>query len=162
MEKYKIINNNRYSKNNIWNKKKYNPEEIKITWVIEFYFKEEIKNDEDKNIFFALSENGMIFILLIYFKKIESLEIEEHKEPYKLINKLKIESFIPIKIIKLKKLFKEKENDNYFLVNSMKSKNNGKAIIINVIENNSIDIEKKIYNKNYSNNKRYKWIIFIN
>ena len=56
----------------------------------------------------------------------------------------KFENFRPNKITKLKHLFKAKTTDNYFIINSMKDKEFGKAIIINVVENNNyIDIKGK-------------------
>ena len=126
------------------NRKNKKLNSFKFNWIIEFYSDEEIKSNINKNVFIATNELGFIYILLINFKSTNEILTEEITNAYELINTKKIENFKPIKIIKLKKLFKAKETDNYFIINSMKNIINGKAIIINVIENNNyIDIKGK-------------------
>ena len=125
-------------------KKKKKSNSFKFNWIIEFYFEEEIKSNINKNVFIATNELGFIYILLINFKSTNEIYTEEKANAYELINTKKIENFKPKNITKLKKLFKSKITDNYFIINSMKNINNGKAIIINVIENNNyIDIKEK-------------------
>ena len=55
---------------------------------------------------------------------------------FEIIKTEKLNLIKPLRISKLRNLFKIKQNDNYFIINSMSSSENGKAIIINVKENN--------------------------
>ena len=126
------------------NRKNKKLNSFKFNWIIEFYSNEEIKSNINKNVFIATNELGFIYILLINFKSTNEILTEEITNAYELINTKKIENFKPNKITKLKKLFKTKETDNYFIINSMQSARFGKALIINVIENNNyIDIKEK-------------------
>ena len=133
---------------NIKKKKKgLNP--IKFSWITDFYSEEEIKNDDDKsNIFIAINITGIIYILSIFFNNQEQFENEEKYKPYELIEIGKIEANRYIKITKLKKLFETKNNskNNYFIINSWNSAKYGRAIIINVIENNHYFDIRERYN----------------
>ena len=115
----------------------------------DFYSEEEIKNDDDKsNIFIAINITGIIYILSIFFNNQEQFENEEKYKPYELIEIGKIEANRYIKITKLKKLFETKNNskNNYFIINSWNSAKYGRAIIINVIENNHYFDIRERYN----------------
>ena len=125
-------------------KKKKKHESLNFNWITELYFEEEMTSNINKNIFIAINETGVIYILLIYFKSTDEIFIEKKENPYELINVKKINDFKPVRITKLKKLFKTKTTDNYFIINSKKNIEFGKAIIINVIENsNYIDIKER-------------------
>ena len=118
---------------------------LKFSWIIEFYLDDEIKYKENKNIFLGINEKGIIAIFSIFFFNNQNSIITQEKESvYNLIRTKKIESFKLIRITKLKKLFKRKENDNYYILNSMNSDQLGKALIINITENdNNINIKEK-------------------
>ena len=119
--------------------------EFKFNWIIYFYSEKEIKTNFDRNIFIAINKNGKIYIILINVINTNKIILKDKKNNiYELIKEITINNFKPIKITKFEKLFKPKEKDNYFIINSMKSINDGKAIIINAIENNNyIDIKDK-------------------
>ena len=115
----------------MFNKKIKNTKSIKFSWIIEFYPEEEKKFIDDKNIFLAINEKGIIAIFsLIIFNNKTSLMKEEKEKSYELIKIEKISDLKAIKITKLRKLLKAKENDNYFIINSMNSNEFGKAYII--------------------------------
>ena len=142
--KYQISNKSTKKKEKKEKQKKKKHEALSFNWITEFYFDEEMESNINKNIFIAINENGTIYILLIYFKITDEIFTEEKENAYELIQAEKINDFKPIRITKLKKLFKTKETDNYFIINSKKNIEFGKAIIINVIENNNyIDIKEK-------------------
>ena len=127
-------------------KKKEKGEKIlKFSWIIGFYLEDEIKYEENKNIFLGINEKGIIAIFSIFFFNNQNSIITNEKESvYNLIRTKKIESCKLIKITKLKKLFKRKENDNYYILNSMNSSQFGKALIINITENDiNININEK-------------------
>ena len=144
-----LIEGNKYKISNKSKKKKIKKKTKKhnlfrFNWITEFYFEEEMKSNINKNVFIATDDMGVIYILLIYFKSTNEISIEEKANVYELINAKKINNFRPYRIIKLKKLFNVKDIDNYFIINSMKNIEIGKAIIINVIENNNyIDIKER-------------------
>ena len=121
------------------NKNKKNNKDLKFYWIIEFYLEEEKKyEDDNKNVFISVNEKGIISIFkLNFFKSKNQLSNNEKKNFYEFITSKVIPDFKPIKITKLKNLFNQKENDNYFLINSKNLTTIGKAIIINVIENNN-------------------------
>ena len=127
--------------------KKKGHNSYKFDWIIEFYFDEEIKSDCDKNIFIALSCWGDILIFSIYlFKNSINNKLnsnEGKKRPYEIIKIEKIDIFKPTRITKLKKLFKPKKNNNFFIINSRNSSKWGQAVIINVIENPDVDLKKR-------------------
>ena len=128
----------------IFNKKVKNTKAIKFSWIIEFYLEEEKKFIDDKNIFLAINQNGIIAIFsLIIFNNKTTLIKEEKEKSYELIKIEKISDFKAIKVTKLRKLLKVKENDNYFIINSMNSNEFGKAYIINIKENNTINIKER-------------------
>ena len=142
--KYKISNESTRKQTKKKKYKKNKHKSFKFNWIIEFYFENEIKSNIDKNVFIAISELGFIYIILVNFKTTYEINIEEKTNVYELIMSEKFENFRPNKITKLKHLFKTKTTDNYFIINSMKDKEFGKAIIINVVENNNyIDIKGK-------------------
>jgi len=118
---------------------------LKFSWIIEFYSEEEIKYKENRNIFIGINEKGIIAIFsIIFFNNENSIITKDEEKIYNLIRTKTIDSFKLIKITKLKKLINKKENDNYYLLNSMNSVEFGKALIINIIENdNNIDIKEK-------------------
>lgn len=127
--------------------KKKGHNSYKFDWIIEFYFDEEIKSDCDKNIFIALSCWGDILIFSInLFKNSINNKLnsnEGKKRPYEIIKIEKIDIFKPTRITKLKKLFKPKKNNNFFIINSRNSSKWGQAVIINVIENPDVDLKKR-------------------
>ena len=118
---------------------------LKFSWIIEFYLEEEIKYEENKNIFIGINEKGIIAIFSInFFNNENSILTEDKKSIYNLIRTKTIESTKLIKITKLKKLINKQENDNYYILNSMSSDEFGKAVIINITENdNNIGINEK-------------------
>ena len=127
--------------------KKKGHNSYKFDWIIEFYFDEEIKSDCDKNIFIALSCWGDILIFSInLFKNSINNKLnsnEGKKRPYEIIKIEKIDIFKPTRITKLKKLFKPKKNNNFFIINSRNSSKWGQAVIINVIENPDVDLKER-------------------
>ena len=126
------------------NKKRKIKNVIKFSWIIEFYLEDEKKFNDEKNIFLAINQNGIIAIFsLIIFNNKTSLIKEEKEKSYELIKTEKIEGFKSIKVTKLRKLFKRKENDNYFIINSMNSNEFGKAYIINIKENDVVDVKER-------------------
>ena len=115
---------------------------LKFDYIIQFYFDEEIKSEVDKNIFIAINNFAHILIFSINFIKNTKLEGEKIN-PYELIKIEKINDIEPNKIAKFKRLFQSKQNENYFILNSRNSTEYGKALIINVTENNYENIKEK-------------------
>ena len=118
----------------------------KFNWIIHFYLEEEIKSDDERNIFIATNLKGIISIFSIFFfKNQKTMSNKEKENTYEIIKTEKIDCSNLIKITKLKKLFKTKACDNYFIINSMNSPEFGQAVIINIIEKFDInsDIKEK-------------------
>ena len=127
-----------YNKN-----KKEKKEVIKFYWIIEFYSENEKKYNDNKNKFIAVNEKGIIAIFSLNFSRNNNqIFSEEIMSPYELIATKEIQDFKPIKITKFEKFFNQKENDNFFLINS-KNCTEIKAIIINVKENYNVDIKQR-------------------
>ena len=118
-------------KTKIWNK---NVDKIfKLLWIIEFFFKEEIKKDIDKKIFISITLKGYVIIYLFNFL-IDLNQKSDEKELYKVINKKTVNILEPQKIVKLKCFnnYNKNEGNNYFLLSSP---NKHMALIINVTNN---------------------------
>ena len=128
----------------IKNKKDMNKKVIKFSWIIEFYFEEEMKYDNNKNIFIAINDKGIIAIFsIIYYKNQKILNTDEKRSVYELLKLETIEGIKAMKITKLRYLYEIEKNDNYFLINSMNSNEFGKAIIINIKEKDNVDIKER-------------------
>ena len=118
---------------NLINKKQKNKDMKKkifrILWITEFYLKEQIKNDIDKNIFISITLEGYVIIYLLNFHM--DLNI---KELYKVINKKCVDIYQPQKIVRLRCFNNNNKNEenNYFL---LCSPNKHIALIINVTNN---------------------------
>ena len=125
-----------FDKSNAKIKKKF-----KLRWIIPFYYKEEIQNDLDKNIFIAISSDGNVLIYL--FNDVSKIYPNE-KALYKLIKKVTIDNNCnQIKIMKLKNIFSSlqlKGKNNYFLISSFLE---DKAIIINLKEKYENTLEER-------------------
>jgi len=120
----------------------------RILWIIEFYFKEQIKNDIDKCIYIGITLEGYIIIYMFSFL----IEKNNEKELYKIIKKEKMNIYQPQKIKKLKNIFisNDFKEHNYFL---LCSPNYNKAIIIDITNNfknieliQEININKGLHN----------------
>ncbi len=100
---------------------------FRILWIIEFYFKEQIKNDIDRCIYIGITLDGYIVIYMFNFL----IEQNKEKELYKIIKKEKMNIYQPQKITKLKNLFlnNDEKEHNYFLLCSPLY---NKAIIIDI------------------------------
>ena len=118
-----------------------------ILWIIEFYLKEQIKNDIDKNIFIAITLEGYVIIYLFNFlidlKKKKRKKKRDKNEIYKVIKTKKVDIFQPQTISRLEKAFDyNNKNNNYFLLYSPMRDT---AIIINVTSDyKSISLIQKI------------------
>ena len=109
------------------NKNKY--KKNKLNWIIPFYFKEEIKDDLDKNIFIAISFEGNVFLYLL------------NSNGYKLINMKKIEGLNTlVKLTKLRNIMKSDKINNYFLISSIIFDT---ALIINVLEESDKNLDER-------------------
>ena len=123
-----------------------NKKKCKLRWMIPFYYKEEIKNDLDKNIYIAINSDGNILIYLL--NDVYKIYPNE-KALYKLIKKVTIDNkFNQFKIMKLKNIFTCLQLDgknNYFLISSFLSfpKDKDKAIIINIKEKFGTTLEER-------------------
>ena len=118
---------------------------FKILWITEFYSKEKIKNNIDKNTYISVaSDNYIIIYLFNFLLDLININKEKKKIKYEIIKKEIIDIIQPEKIIRLEKIFQtnQEEDNNYFLISSIL---NNKAIIINITENyQKIDTIQKI------------------
>ena len=108
---------------------------FKILWITEFYSKEKIKNNIDKNTYISVaSDNYIIIYLFKFLLDLININKEKKKIKYEIIKKEIIAIIQPEKIIRLEKIFQtnQEEENNYFLISSAL---NNKAIIINITEN---------------------------
>ena len=149
-EKYYLINEHKYEINNnieqnlnnakeyLEFRKKAIPKELKnnnrfrIICLIEFYSKNQIKNDIDKNYYIGITIQGHVIIYLLNFD-IDLKNRYDEKELYKVITIKKLDIYQPEKINKLE-CFNNNNNkeNNYFLLSSPIK---DMAIIINVTSN---------------------------
>ena len=121
---------------NVSLKKQKNGKRIGILGRIRIYFENEANSNNEKIIFIAIDERGMIYIFSIFMKNKQLTTSKKKEGIFEIIKTEKLNLIKPLRISKLRNLFKIKQNDNYFIINSMSSSENGKAIIINVKENN--------------------------
>ena len=123
------------------NRKTKKKKKFKLRWMIPFYYKEEIKNDLEKNIFIAISSDGNVLIYL--FNDVSKIYPNE-KALYKLIKKINIDNNCnQFKIMKLKNIFtclQLNRKNNYFLISSFLQ---DKAIIINLKEKYETTLEER-------------------
>ena len=92
---------------------------FKIIWIIEFYFKEEIKSDIDKIIFISITLEGYVIIYSFNFL-IDLNQKSDEEKLYKVINKKRLDILEPQKIVKLKcfNINNNNNGNNYFLLSS--------------------------------------------
>jgi hypothetical protein len=121
----------KYKRRKIWKKEETN-QKFSIIWIIEFYSKEQIKNDINKNIFISISLGGYV---IIYSLNISMDSNNNPEELLKVIKMKRVSFFHPQKIVKLKSFnssFNKNEENNYFL---LCFPNHDMALIINVTKN---------------------------
>ena len=113
---------------------------IRIKWITHLYYKDEIKNDIDKNIFITISSNGYICLFLF---NIALSTLKNETSQYKKLLEQKIEA---IKnhdnILKIKKCYDKKDvqENHYFLISSFVEE---KALIIRVTEKTENPLEQR-------------------
>ena len=119
---------------------KYPKKKIRIKWITHLYYKDEIINDINKNIFITIGSHGYIAIFLfnIAFRTLTYEKFQYKKLLEKRIDKIKLLD----NILNIKKCYDKKDiqENHYFLISSIVEE---KALIIKVSEKAENPLEER-------------------